>query len=227
MKQIVSILSLCLAISMTTGCGRKDSNFAVSPAESPKSVLITCFTAMYETDKATFLTCFDATAEEREALSNIAESDQATEDFKKKFIKVYGVDKWKDFQDPEKAPEGCDATLNSITKDDLAEIDTIVIDIKGDKATFPFPGEAYEVTVIRRQNGWLIDATSFFPPGVEPKAFGEGMLRAGNVTRKYMKAIGHKGITPEDIDAELGRAFFKEIFGMSITTKQRFNIDEL
>lgn len=122
-----------------------------------------------------------------------------------------------------------------ITKKDLAIIDTIEINIQKEKATFSVPRGNREVTAIKTSEvaaiktngGWLIDATTFLPPGAEPKAFGDLMLRIGNVIRKYMKAIGHNDVTPEDIDAELGRAWMKEMVGMTFPTKQRFNIDEL
>ena len=122
-----------------------------------------------------------------------------------------------------------------ITKKDLAIIDTIEINIQKEKATFSVPRGNREVTAIKTSEvaaiktngGWLIDATTFLPPGAEPKAFGDLMLRIGNVIRKYMKAMGHNDVTPEDIDAELGRAWMKEMVGMTFPTKQRFNIDEL
>jgi hypothetical protein len=222
--QTVIILGFVI---LTTGCAEKKASHPVTPADSPKTLITNCVMAMHKIDTPTFLACFDATAKEREALSNLMDLAQAMTDFKKSFISAYGEEKWSNFQDPEKAPEEGNATFKFVTKEALTELESIDIEIDGDEARIPIPGEIREAVAIKHQDGWLIDATSFLPSGSKPEAFGDLMYRMANVTRKYMKAIGHKGIAPEDIDAEVGRAWAKEMFGMTTPTKHRFNIEEL
>ena len=47
------------------------------------------------------------------------------------------------------------------------------------------------------------------------------------LVKKYHKAIGHPGIKPEDIDAELGREIVQKLLGITTPAPHRFDIDQI
>ena len=147
--------------------------------------------------------------------------------FRDSFINTYGLQQWDAFQDPEKGPEGGNAELALITKTDLEEMAKADIRVEGKKAFFSIPNKSREMVMVKGADGWHIEASSFIPLGAEAGAFSKLMNEFALIVGKYQKAIGHKGITGEDIDAELGGAMARAMFGFSTAGKHRFDIDAI
>ena len=208
------------------GCGSPEPK----PGKTPKEIVARLAQAMYEGNKIEMLACFTGTDQEKRPVESIANFMVAALTFKEAFIETYGQEEWDKFQDPEKKPKEGDAEFFLITKEKLERMKRADVRIEGEKAFFLVPNgpaEALEAVIVRQADGWLIQASSFLPVGAEPVAFSNMMDGLAAVVVKYHKAIGHEGLTPEDIDAELGMAMIKAILGFEMTTPHRFNIDEI
>jgi hypothetical protein len=219
------LASLFLAI-MIIGCSDSSLISGESAAPTPEKALHSCFYSMFKMEKNNFIECFYATQKERLALSAIIDYGVAAKEFRDKFIAAYGEQAWNNFQDPKKAPKESDARFRMFLEQDFKKLDFNLVKVKEGTATFYVENENRNIELIKTNNGWLMVASKFLRPGVKAEDFGNLMANMTKVTSKYMKAIGYKGIAPEDIDAELGRAWASEI-GFSFSTEHRFNIDKL
>lgn len=221
-----SLLVCLLLVIMIFGCSDSNLIFGESPAPTPEKALHNCFYSMFKLEKRKFIESFYATKKERKALSAIIDYGAAAKEFRNKFIGAYGEQAWNNFQDPKKAPKEGDATFRMFLEQDFNKLDFNLVKVKKGTAKFYVEKENRNIELIKTNDGWLLVASKFLQPGVKAEDFGNLMANMTKVTSKYMKAIGYKGIAPEDIDAELGRAWASEI-GFSFSTEHRFNIDKL
>ena len=75
--------------------------------------------------------------------------------------------------------------------------------------------------------GWLMDAACLQQPGANSAAQVKFLKSFTQMVQKYQHAIGKPGITPDDIDSEMGRAAAQELMGISTDKPHRFDIDKL
>jgi len=223
-----ALVTVCVSVLiLLTGCGSRAKFPESRPVKTPQEVFARLAEAMYTVDRTEMIACFTGTDEEKKAIGSLATFGAASLSFKTAFIKAYGQEEWDAFQDPERSPEEGSARLNLVTEDKLKEMKSAAIRIEGSNAFVSIPNESREATILKDGNGWLIQASSFLPPGAEPSAFSRTMDTLAATIMKYQKAVGQRGISGEDIDAELGRAMTEEIFGLTITAKHRFDIDAI
>ena len=229
------IFIFIVLLSLITGCkNNTNDNFIQYPgngATTPKEAIESLAQSMYEADAKNMLGCFAGTPDELEAIESLANFGSSALQFKIKFIETYGEKEWQDFQDPAKGLDRYDATLDIITDTDLEEFMSLQIRVKEDKAFFTVPDQFYESVILKKNGRWFIQASSIFKPGTNPKAFADAMNNGAKTIKKFEKAIGYEGLTPEDIDEELGRAIWKEMFGVDFDRKfqrtPRFEIDKI
>jgi len=214
--------AVCLAVAMTLMNCRCDSGSPEPrPAKSPRDLVIRVGEAMYEMNKPEFLACFSGNDAEMKAIGSVADLGAAALRFRGAFIEAYGEQQWESFQDPKKGPKQANATLDLLTKAELEEMKRANIRIEGDRAFCSGPKESSEVVMVKHADGWLIEASSFLPPGAEPEALSDVMTRLAAAVSKVQEVIGREGITVEDIDAELARAMADVMFGMTTPAKHR------
>jgi hypothetical protein len=178
-------------------------------------------------DEERLVACFTGTHEELDAIGSLARFGAAALRFRRKFIQAYGHDRWRDFQNPDRAPRDGDATLVVPMESHLAALAQVEIRISQGLAQFTLPGEPRQRAILQVKNRWFVQASSFLPAGAEPGAFADMMVELAAVLHKYERAIGASGITSEDIDAELGRAIAQVTTGATSPAKHRFNIDRI
>ena len=216
-------------------CLANDRNSVAKPdgkqlkgAATPREAVERFATAMVSMDKNELLACCAGNEAQMKVVAVMADFGQVVLAFKKKFIKVYGEQAWKDFQDPNKKRDGGDARLSIPSADDLKKVKEQKIEIKPDgTATFAQIGSQHPGKLVKVNGRWFVDAGSMLPPNAKPEAFAKMMGKFAALVAKYQKAIGHEGISGEDIDAELGRDIAKTMLGFEINKPHRFDIDKI
>jgi len=196
-------------------------------AATPKDAAVAFMKAMVGADKAAMLAVCKGSKKELDVVAAIADVGRVAMDFKTAFVKAYGEQAWKDFQDPAKGPKEGNASLNLPSAKAVADIAKMKFEIKDGKAECQVPNAPTPLVLVKSGDGWFVDAASLLPPGAQPEAFVKMMRSLAAELAKYKKAIGKKGISGEDIDAELGRAFAKALMGISTPQPHRFDIDKI
>ena len=198
---------------------------AGEPTDAPREALIEAISSLVKDSESQMLAYFDATPQERQGLSGLYAFNHAGIAFRGAFIKTYGQQAWADFQDRRKGPPNGNARLDLFGEKEMGELRRARIELQGDEAYCRLSNSPHLVRMVKAKDRWLVDATSLFPGGTDAKRMGKLLTSAAATVRKYQKAIGHPGITPEDIDAELGRALVKVMAGVTIHAPHRFDID--
>ena len=222
----------CLVLSFGTVAVGGNKNVApkagvAKGADTPKAAVMGFTRAIMKGDKKGMLVYCKGTPEELDVISAMADFAKAALTFKSAFIKAYGEQAWKDFQDPAKGPKDGNTKLNMPSQKDIDSIAKTNFKIENGKTKWSMPNSQQPVDVVLSDGKWFIVSASLLPPGAEPAPFAKMMRSFATVLGQYQKAIGKKGISAEDIDAELGRALMKTLFGMSISAPHRFDIEKL
>lgn len=147
--------------------------------------------------------------------------------FKKEFTEKYGLEEWEKFQDTSNKPEDGNATFQLLSRADVENIEIIHDEENDEEALFTMPSSRRKTKVVKKEGGWLIDVSSIFPENNRNDKFQKMMHNQARAIAKYRSVIGHKSITPEDIDADLGKAMMKAMGMSSSKIKYRFDIDKL
>ena len=222
---------LLIASAAVWGCGGKPAAGpgVAATAGSPRDAVIQLTEAMHEGDEARLMALLEGTDKQKEYMRIRMDFITAGKEFREAFIKAYGRQAWEDFQDESKAPIDGNATLSvSDPEEKIARFREAEIDERGEEAfceNTDTPGE--KIRLIRVEDGWRVDADSLCPDDEKMQGTIKQLGPLAKVIRKYMKAIGHEGIGPEDIDAELGREITTIMTGMELPGPHRFDIDKL
>lgn len=223
--RLLSILGLLLALG---ACSKSEKLADAQPAETPGALIQRFGLAFHEADRDDLVRCLMGSKAEKHAVASVTDFAQAVFRFRDDFIKAYGKQEWERFLDPEQAPEGGDTSLSLVTEADLKELEQIDIEIEGDTVAYAsFPNLHDRLKMVKVDGGWLVEAGSILPPNAEPEAFREMMTTMASLIGKYQQAIGHPGVSGEDIDAELGTAMMKKLFGISFPREPRFDIEKI
>ena len=211
----------------TVAAGGNKKTVEAKGAENPKAVATGFTRAMIKGDKKAMLGYCKGSPEELDVIAAIADFAKAVIAFKKAFIKTYGEQAWKDFQDPAKGPKEGNARLNMPSKKDLDSIAKTDFAIENGKTKWMMPNAQQPVDLVLSNGKWFVVSASLLPPGAKPAPFAKMMRSFTKIVAKYQTAIGKKGISAEDIDAELGRDIVKTLLGMTTPTPHRFDVDKL
>jgi len=232
MKIFITLAFIALTVSVAVAENKNPATVSKEKqrkgAATPREAVERFANAMVSMDKNELLACCAGNEAQMKVVAVMADFGQAILAFKKKFIKVYGEQAWKDFQDPNKKRDGGDARLSIPSADDLKKVKEQKIEIKPDgTATFTQIGSLQSGKLVKMDGRWFVDAGSMLPPNAKPEAFAKMMGKFAALVAKYQKAIGHEGISGEDIDAELGRDIAKTMLGFEINKPHRFDIDKI
>lgn len=226
MRSAVFALTVSLALS---ACGR--SKGGKEPAPTPREAISKAVGAIIAGDADTTAKSFTGSSDALEMVKAMATFSHALEDFHKPFAVAYGEDAWMKFQDPKHDPGAGDFQFSRMDVSVLKEVEAMKIDERDKEAFFTMPGTepgaAPKGRVVKVDGGWLMDAESLQQPGVDPAKQAKLFQSLAGMVQKYKRAIGKPGITPDDIDSEMGRALMKELTGFSTKDPHRFDIDKL
>jgi len=200
---------------------------AGEPSDPPREALIQAFSSLLKESKSGMLAHFEATPKEREGLAALYAFIQAGVAFRDAFIRAYGQQAWANFQDPQKGAGDGDANLELFGEKQIKELRRARIELQGNEAFCQLASVPESLRLVKRKGRWLVDATSLFPGNTDPQQMAKMLISVAAAVKKYQKAIGHPGIKPEDIDAELGRAMAKIMLGITVNAPHRFDIDKL
>ena len=219
LPSICPLLAMFLAIS---GCSNREPS-------TPSDAMVQYVEAMHEGNEPKLFAALEASEAQKEFLRVSMDFLTAISDFRDAFINAYGQQAWSNFQDDSKGPKDGNAKLNAADLDEaVAKVRKATFDERGDEAFCPnLDGPGKTVRIVKVGSGWRVDANTVCPTAVEMQKKIDQIKPLTDVIRKYKKAIGHQGIEPEDIDAELGRAMLKVLRGIETSAPHRFNIDEL
>lgn len=222
------LAGVAVAASMLSGCGRSTPPSGAKPAATAEEALRGFLQGMKDLDERAMLARCKVSDEESAALCTLMEFGRAAQDFRAAFIEAYGKEAWERFNDPDYSPGETNAHVTLLEEPVEDMVAASNLQMQGDAvATFVMPNESRLSRIVKTDKGWLIDAHTLFPAEIEPEKFMKVMREMGNHLRKYKKAIGQTGITADDIDVELGRAFTESLFGLKLPTPHRFDIDKL
>ena len=227
-RWIAAVLVLYCGMVVSGG----DQNATPAPveakgADTPKAAVLGFVRAIIKGDKKGMLVYCKGTPEELDIIAAIADFAKAAMAFKSAFIKAYGEQAWKDFQDPAKGPKDGNTQLNMPSQEDIDSIAKTDFKIETGKTKWLMPNSQQPVDLVLSNGKWFIASASLLPPGAQSAPFAKMMRSFAAVLAKYQKAIGKEGISAEDVDAELGRALAKTLFGMSTPAPHRFDIEKL
>jgi hypothetical protein len=217
-------LLCCLAASLCASCGGSTEEQARQLPASPRAVLTELSDAIQRDDVFAFCGLFDASSEEKVGLQAMIEFSAAARNFREQFINAYGQAAWDRFN----APDGGGAFINISTDQELRLIRDAEITVERGQTVATWEGGFAdgELTLVKRKSGWVISAASVLPSDYDRKA-AELISRLAQTVSKYAHAIGHEGITANDLDAELGHAIWTEVFGLQLQVESRFDIDQV
>ena len=205
----------------------------LAPADSSREALLKFLQALEERDKEALLPLVDGGPEAQDFFASIAESAEVAEAFKQKLGETYGAEAWDAFQAP-LPPEGRRPDMK-LAMPDFAKIrtDAAAWEASGENGGvfdgipgIPLPFK--EVSV-----GWVVDGSKIFPDEETLAGFTETQRKITNFIALYMKAIGHPGISSEDIDYQMGKDLLIEMMGGEFKSDgknpnpDRFRIEEI
>ena len=221
---------IALLLAMSTGCRNRSvsaGGAAGGPAATPRDALITMLWAMRDGNVAEICAVARLSDEQKRAVEAGVDLTRAGQEFRDAFVAAYGSDAWDKFQDPAHRPGDHDASLLLITDKDIADARQVPIREEGDRAAARMPRGRGIMLMVKVSGGWVIDGSTFVPPGTDAAATSARIAAVASTVRKYQRAIGKRGITPGDIDAELGLAIDEVFAGKKIDAPHRFDIDKL
>ncbi len=216
------------------GCSKEKPNGDPAPTDSspgagpkaatPQAAVKNMWIGDREGDKDLFMGSWAASPEQFKMLEILFETQKAQNEFRHKFIKTYGEKAWRDFMKGGFPCGNDDADYERA----IAKVDKLQFKISGDKAemTDPeYPQNRPEV-VVKSGDQWKVDyATSGWRCN---EAALKEIQGYGAIFRKYIAAIGRKGISAEDIKVEVGRALAATDSELpKVDGPRRFDIDHL
>lgn len=204
MKRLMMTSVLIAAVAVMAGCG-KDRDVKKASA-GPAEVLDQMTVALLDGNKDEFLSYYQASAAQKQALIGMFDFSQAGMAFRDKFIAAYGQDAWDTFQSD--ASQGASMSLP-----ERYNPDEVTVDIDGDAAMVTATDEPQPLQLVRKNGVWLIDAESMVGPDGQAAKIGTLMSKMAEIIRDYTNVIGQPGMTPEQLDEEMGMAFLQAMMG--------------
>lgn len=230
MRRLIPIFIFLLIF--VTACGKRGYDTThLKPAATSRDALLQTLDALANRDEPSLLALVYGDADAQDFFRSIIASFKMFDDFRDKFTKVYGQEAWAEFQ-------GSATNGEPAFKFDLPDFDKIKQEATNWEATVDNQGRfdsGFNVPFqLKKINGgWVINGDGLF----NDKKTLRGMTKTQNVliafTKKYMKAIGHKGISARDIRYQMGKNLLREFMGGEFIEDgkpiitNRFDIDSI
>jgi len=199
-KLILTIFVVSLIVS---GCGKKQDS-----AATPKDAMSKFIEGMLEFDKAKFMSSLTGTETEMKAASSFMDYMIAVRDFKKAVIDKYGTTGWAHFEKQGGAKLSLDMT------DNRDKMDSMKVEIDGDKAVCTMPGESDAVNLLRKNGVWYVNVSNVVTTGgVSHEKFIETWTKIAELIKSKQRRIGQPGVTAQSLDMELGNEMMSILMG--------------
>lgn len=199
--KLVPVIAAVLLI--VSGCAKKQG-----PAATPKEAVSKLFDGMLEFDKAKFLGSLAGDTQELKAAEAFIDYMIAVKDFKKSVIDKYGASGWAHFE----KEGGAKLSLNMTNNKEM--LDSMKVQVEGDKAVCSMPGEAQVMNLSRKNGVWYVNAKDVFTTGgMDLEQFIKVWSGMSNLIRKKQQRIGQPGVTAQSLDMELGNEMLPILTG--------------
>jgi hypothetical protein len=163
---------------------------------------------MLEFDKAKFMGSLTGTEMEMKAASAFIDYMIALRDFKQAVIDKYGTSGWAHFEKQGGAKLSMDMT------DNRDKLDSMKVEIEGDKAVCTMPGETKAVNLVRRNGVWYVSVSNIVTTGgASHEKFIETWTKMTELIKSKQRRIGQPGVTAQSLDMELGNEMMPILMG--------------
>jgi hypothetical protein len=161
-----------------------------------------------EFDKAKFMGSLTGTEMEMKAASAFMDYMISVSDFKEAVIDKYGSSGWAHFEKEGGAKLSLDMT------DNRDKLDSMKVEIEGDKAVCTMPGEAKAVNLLRKNGVWYVNASNVVTTGgMSHEKFIETWTKMNELIKSKQRRIGQPGVTAQSLDMELGNEMIAILTG--------------
>jgi len=199
-KLILPIVVVSLIVS---GCSKKQGS-----AATPKDAMSNFLEGMLEFDKAKFMGSLTGDKTELKAASVFMDYMISVRDFKKAVIDKYGTSGWAHFENPGGAKLSLDMT------DNRDKLDSMKVQIDGDKAVCTMPGETKAVNLLRKNGLWYVNVSNVVATGgLGLEKFIETWTKMTKLIKGKQRRIGQPGVTAQSLDMELGNEMMPILMG--------------
>lgn len=190
------LLLLIVALSsVAPGCAKKPTSKA-----TPKEAINNFIEGMLEFDKEKYMGAMTGDKRQLKTAAVFMDYMIALRDFRNAVIAKFGESGWTHFE----TAGGAKLSLDMM--DNRDKLDSMKIEIDGDKAVCSMPGEAKVVNLIRKGGGWYVNAADVVTVGGTDLSEFAGMwTRMTELIRSTQKQINQPGVTAEFLDKELGK----------------------
>lgn len=213
------LLGLCCFF---VSCGPK--KVALKPANSPREVMVRVLDGIEKRDEVAVLELVNGTVEEQQLFARIINTLEACDVFKERFVKEYGLEAWVKFQGPNDEERGADFYFYEPDVEMLREgLESWKDNDEGRWVYTDLHG--LNIQLMKLDSGWVIDGAKMFEYDDNLEKTSELMEAIVVLIEDHMEAIGHEGITADDIDYQMGSDFMKMLFGKKVDDEGLFNPD--
>lgn len=193
-------------------CARKA--VPTTPATTSGDILIAFLDAFDARDGKALLPLVSGGNRPQELFRAMLDTAIATDEFRERLTEAYGHNAWNNFQ--AEVPLGENRPDMNFTIPDTASLREAA---EGWQATSDNRGECdilprLAITIRKFEGGWLIDGAALFDDPEILKGHTDTQRKLTKYIRRYFKAIGHPGISAEDIDYQMGRDLMTNVFGL-------------
>lgn len=228
------IARLFLLSALLGGCNADSgSTEALVPADSSREALFKVLHALEGGDTEALLPLVDGGSKAQDFFVSIVESAEAADAFRAKLSEVYGAEAWDAFQAP--LPPEDQRPDMKFSLPDFARIRADAVaweaDVENDGVFNGLTGIHLPFKEV--SEGWVVDGSRLFPDEATLTGFTEKQRKFTSFIARYMQAIGHSGISPEDIDYQMGKDLLIEMMGGEFrsdgqtSNPDRFKIEEI
>ncbi len=197
------ILTIVVVSLIVCGCSKKQGS-----AATPKDAMRNFLDGMLEFDKAKFMGSLTGTKTEMNAASAFMDYMIAVRDFKKAVIDKYGTSGWAHFEKQGGAKLSLDMT------DNRDKMDSIKVEMEGDKAVCTMPGLAKAVNLLRKNGVWYVNVSDVVTTGgVGLEKFIDTWTKIAELIKSKQRRIGQPGVTAQSLDMELGNEMMPILMG--------------
>ena len=176
------------------------------------------------TNTGPFWSVFEGTADFGEAATR----------FRRRFIEDYGRSAWNTFNDENHVPRSVKGnTANGgVTVLELFEFTRIYRELNENQSenesSCRYPNTETELVAIKKEGRWYVDLEKSTPINVEQiDSILELFSALSTGLRRVTPAIGREGVSPNQIDYELGRISIQAMGGAPLPPQPDFTLDDL
>jgi hypothetical protein len=220
-----------LSVLILTACNGHEL-VALKPASTSREALLRAIDALDKRDEGALLALVDGGADAQDFFRSIVESEKSGDAFEKKFTEAYGKEAWQVMQGTRDGPNGAPHMRLILPDMEAIRTEATNWDATADnKGYFDFLPRL-PIQFEKISGGWVINGGGLFKDRTTLREMTKSQNMLTTFIRKFMKAIGHKGISADDMDYQMGKDSMA-LLGIEFHVKgqrgptNRFDIDHL